>query len=234
MIRPPSAWHPLGMSPPVRLALATLWLAVWSPAAVSRSQPSLGPVPYVFALTHTAPDELVAEEVMGPPRPGRYFVLDFTGLYAEVRVLRSRELRSSSVTGVEVPHQYELEFVRRASRPWQTDGHVVGVGPMRGAPTGARLMAWGLALAGTATGSVPLDHPGAPLPDGVGEEGIEYAVDLDRDRVADLVTVHRRSEGRRARASFRVEERRELWSRAAGSWARRAELAWTTEVIVGP
>ncbi len=175
--------------------------------------------------------DLIAEEVVGPPARGRYFVFDLQGLVTEAQVVRSRDLRNSMLVAGNAPYQYELRAIGRvAGGRAQADLHRVGVGPLDSTPSRGRLMAMGLALAGTVPGSVAVDAPGIALPGGRSADEVEYGIDLDRDGVVDLLTRHERlSRPASARFTIRVEHRREIWSRATGTWVQTASTAWTTE-----
>jgi hypothetical protein len=206
-------------------------------AASSATSQRARPAPYVFGVSLLDPGpvrEVLGEEVIGAPRPGRYFVLDFQGLLAEVRVFRSRELTSSMVSGGSPPHQYELRLVGRPARgAWSYDppndtGHIVAVGPLREVPTRGRLMRMGLALAGLAA-DAPQDAPGVPLPPGIAPDELTYAIDLDGDAAADLFSYGGdRDLPTTERYMIRTGHHREMWSRASGAWSRTATLDWET------
>ncbi|MDQ3037099.1 MAG: hypothetical protein M3Y87_32190 [Myxococcota bacterium] len=176
--------------------------------------------------------EMLGEEVAAAPARGRYFVLDFSGVLCEARLVRSRELTAMLETGV-APYQYELRVAGAQpcwTRTLDNERHIVAVGPLTRRPQGARLMAMGLALAGHPTGSVPIDTPGVALPN---SEHVEYAVDLDGDGRVDLVSrVTVRPLPSRTRGSFRIAHHRETWSRTPTTWLQTVSTAWTIEAPI--
>ncbi len=178
---------------------------------------------------------MIAEGVPLSPGPGRYFALDRRGLRCEVRVVRTRELTSSMLVSGRPPHQVELAVVGDA--PCWTEGpggeHVVVVGPLAAPPARARLMALGLARAGSSPGAIPREAPGVPLPEDRADDQIGFAVDLDGDRTADVVTTaDRRSLPASGRGTFRVEHRQRTWTRAGRTWTSAAGTAWTIEAPI--
>ncbi len=206
-------------------ALAPLVALVAAAAPTGAQAPPVA----VFAVT-AAPGpvrDVIGEEVAQRPGAGRYFLLDRGGLRCEARLVRSRSLESSMLVAGPAPHQVELRAMGPCGTASVGSEILVAVGPLARRPTRGRLLAIGLALAGSVAGSIPPEPLGAAPPDGV-TEGFELAVDLDGDRAADLLSRQARRALPARRGSLRIEHHRETWARSGG-WTRTIDATWVIE-----
>jgi len=166
-------------------------------------------------------ERVVVEAWPERPTPGLYLLLDTQGVIAELEL---QDERTRSRGGC--PFHVELGLLHgvAARVPAQGD-HVVVVGPIHEKLHRARLLRFGLALAGhvASAASEPLGL--APPPSGVPS----YAVDLLGDGTRRIALVIRDAQGPVAQGRFEVTHERTVWRRdsgTAGGWREAARCAW--------
>jgi hypothetical protein len=172
---------------------------------------------------------MMTEQLLTRPSDGLYEILDVRGRIGDARIIPER-IRGFGHSDAPPLHA-ELSWIEPPARDPEGSVHAVGVGPLSSSLPRARLLLTGLARAGLSadapdeaqSGRVPADLP------------VRYAVDLDGDDLADLLSTYMRNLVPRAgphRLRYHVSAKTLL--RVAGAWREVEACDWTEEELVGP
>jgi hypothetical protein len=196
-------------------------------AGVAAAKPSAPPVDLIEvaradiawtdASARTTFTQVTVDALLGGTLNARYLLVDTAGPIATLTLDRATKTRAACLSQGTFRVGGAIHHVPR------DPAHVVVVGPLDASAAKPRLMFVGLARAGRPASEAAEPLGVAPPPGG---EPL-YAVDLDGDRVADLV--HRRQEQHGAfdKGIAPVRHSLEAWQRAA-SWTRTRLCEWTT------
>lgn len=172
---------------------------------------------------------MMAERVLTLPGDGRYEILDVRGRIGEAEILPDR-IRGYGRTEA-APWHVELSWIEPPARDVRDVPHLVGIGPLSSSLPRARLLLASLARAGLTadapheaeSGRVPADLP------------VRYAVDLDGDNIADLLSSYESTrEPDDSTPWLRYHVSAKTLLRVEGSWREVEACEWTEEELVGP
>ena len=172
---------------------------------------------------------MTADQVLTRPSDGLYEILDVRGRIGDARIIPER-IRGYGHSD-DPPLHAELSWIEPPARDPKGLVHVVGIGPLASSLPRARLLLTAVARAGLSAdvpdeaqrGQIPADLP------------VRYAVDLDGDDIADLLSTYvGTQEPSDLPHRLRYHVSAKTLRRTASSWRVVEECDWTEEELVGP